>query len=61
MVQLCSHPVKAGSTPLPIQRFAPGYAGLALQRTRSSGYQADITFDADGFVTLCQDYLERVG
>jgi hypothetical protein len=27
----------------------------------SSGYQADITFDADGFVTRYQDYLERVG
>ena len=23
-------------------------------------YQADITYDADGFVTLYQDYLQRV-
>jgi hypothetical protein len=28
---------------------------------RSSSSQADITFDADRFATLCQDYLERVG
>ena len=34
MLQLCSHPVRAGSTTLTIQRFAPGYAELALQRTR---------------------------
>jgi len=30
-------------------------------RYRSVGYQADVTYDADGFVTLYQDYLERVG
>jgi hypothetical protein len=30
-------------------------------RYRSDGYEGDITFDADGFVTLYQDYLERVG
>jgi uncharacterized protein len=35
--------------------------GNRVVRYRSSGYQADITFDADGFVTLYQDYLERVG
>ena len=29
-------------------------------RYHSIGYQADITYDADGFVTLYQDYLERV-
>jgi hypothetical protein len=29
-------------------------------RYRSGGYQADITFDADGFVTFYQDHLERV-
>jgi uncharacterized protein len=41
------------------QRYEP-LAGRVV-RYRSSGYQADITFDADGFVTLYQDYLERVG
>ena len=35
--------------------------GNPMVRYRSSGYQADITFDADGFVTRYQDYLERVG
>ena len=35
--------------------------GNAMVRYRTSGYQADITFDKDGFVTLYQDYLERVG
>ena len=40
------------------QRYEP--LGNRVVRYRSSGYQADITFDADGFVTLYQDYLERV-
>jgi hypothetical protein len=30
-------------------------------RFRSAGYEADISFDDEGFVTLYQDYLERVG
>ena len=41
------------------QRYEP--LGNRVVRYRSDGYQADITFDADGFVTLYQDYLERVG
>jgi hypothetical protein len=41
------------------QRYEP--LGNRIVRFRSSGYQANITFDADGFVTLYQDYLERVG
>jgi hypothetical protein len=41
------------------QRYEP--LGNRMVRYRSSGYQADITFDADGFVALYQDYLERVG
>jgi uncharacterized protein len=41
------------------QRYEP--LASRVVRYRSSGYQADITFDADGFVTLYQDYLERVG
>ena len=41
------------------QRYEP--LGNRVVRYHSSGYQADITFDADGFVTLYQDYLERVG
>ena len=41
------------------QRYEP--LGNRVVRYRSSGYQADITFDADGFVALYQDYLERVG
>ena len=41
------------------QRYEP--VGNRVVRYRSSGYQADVTFDADGFVTLYQDYLERVG
>ena len=41
------------------QRYEP--LGNRMVRFRSSGYQADITFDADGFVTLYQDYLERIG
>jgi hypothetical protein len=41
------------------QRYEP--LGNRVVRYNSSGYQADITFDADGFVTLYQDYLERIG
>jgi uncharacterized protein len=41
------------------QRYEP--LGNRVVRYRSTGYQADITFDADGFVTFYQDYLERVG
>ncbi len=41
------------------QRYEP--LGNRVVRYRSSGYQADITFDTDGFVTLYQDYLERAG
>jgi hypothetical protein len=44
---------------LAAQRYVP--LGNRVVRYHSSGYQADITFDADGFVTLYQDYLERVG
>lgn len=40
------------------QRYEP--LGNGVVRYRSSGYQADITFDEDGFVTRYQDYLERV-
>jgi hypothetical protein len=41
------------------QRYEP--RGNQVVRYSSSGYQADITFDADGFVTIYQDYLERIG
>jgi hypothetical protein len=41
------------------QRYEP--LGNRAVRYHSAGYQADITYDADGFVTLYQDYLERVG
>jgi uncharacterized protein len=41
------------------QRYEP--LASRVVRYRSVGYQADIAFDADGFVTLYQDYLERVG
>jgi uncharacterized protein len=41
------------------QRYEP--LGNRMVRYRSTGYQADITYDADGFVTRYQDYLERVG
>jgi len=41
------------------QRYEP--LGNRVVRYHSSGYQADITFDADGFVTRYQDYLERIG
>ena len=35
--------------------------GNPMVRYRPSSCQANITFDADGFVTLHQDYLERAG
>jgi len=41
------------------QRYEP--LGNWVVRYHSSGYQADISFDTDGFVALYQDYLERVG
>lgn len=41
------------------QRYEP--LGNRVVRYSSGSYQADITFDVDGFVTLDQDYLERVG
>ena len=41
------------------QRYEP--LGNRAVRYRSAGFEADISFDADGFVTLYQDYLERVG
>lgn len=41
------------------QRYEP--LGNRMVRYHSAGYQADITYDADGFVTLYEDYLERVG
>ena len=41
------------------QRYEP--LGNRTVRYRSAGFEADISFDADGFVTLYQDYLERVG
>jgi hypothetical protein len=41
------------------QRYEP--LGNRVVRYQSSGYQAGITFDADGYVTCYQDYLERVG
>ena len=41
------------------QRYEP--LGNRVVRYSSNSYQANITFDADGFVTLYQDYLERVG
>lgn len=44
---------------LATQRYEP--LGNGVVRYSSDGYKADITFDADGFVTLYQDYLERVG
>jgi uncharacterized protein len=41
------------------QRYEP--LGNRTVRYRSAGFEADISFDDDGFVTLYQDYLERVG
>ncbi|HEY7324135.1 MAG TPA: putative glycolipid-binding domain-containing protein [Streptosporangiaceae bacterium] len=41
------------------QRYEP--LGNGVVRYSTTGYEADITFDADGFVTLYKDYLERVG
>jgi uncharacterized protein len=47
------------TTELAWQRYEP--LGNRVVRYRSVGYEADITFDADGFVTRYQDYLERIG
>ena len=47
------------TTELSRQRYEP--LGNRVVRFRTEGYEADITFDADGFVTLYQDYLERIG
>jgi hypothetical protein len=41
------------------QQYEP--LGNRAVRYRSAGFEADISFDDDGFVTLYQDYLERVG
>ena len=35
--------------------------GNPMVRYRSSNCQANITFDADRFVTPCQDHRERAG
>jgi uncharacterized protein len=40
------------------QRYEP--LGNRVVRYHSAGYEADITFDTDGFVVLYQDYLERI-
>jgi hypothetical protein len=40
------------------QRYTP--LGDRTVRYESGGYQADIEFDGDGFVTLYHDYLERL-
>jgi uncharacterized protein len=40
------------------QRYEP--LGDRVVRYRSDGFQADIEFDAEGFVTLYQGYLERL-
>jgi len=42
-----------------LQRYEP--LGNRRVRYRSAGYEADISFDDEGFVTLYQDYIERVG
>ena len=41
------------------QQYEP--LGNRRVRFRSAGYEADISFDDEGFVILYQDYLERVG
>jgi uncharacterized protein len=41
------------------QRYEP--LGNGVVRYCSGGYQADITFDGDGFITLYQCYLDRAG
>jgi hypothetical protein len=43
---------------LSVQRYEP--LGARTIRFRSGDFEADIEFDADGFVTLYHDYLERV-
>jgi uncharacterized protein len=40
------------------QRYEP--LGNRAVHYTSAGFEADISFDDDGFVTLYQDYLERV-
>jgi len=40
------------------QRYEPLDAHTI--RFRSAGFEADIEFDADGFVTLYHGYLERI-
>ena len=40
------------------QRYEP--LGNRQVGDKSAGYEADISFDDDGFVTLYQDYLERL-
>jgi hypothetical protein len=42
-----------------LQRYEP--LGDRRVRYRSANFEADISFDDEGFVTLYQDYLERVG
>lgn len=41
------------------QRDEP--SGNPMVRYRSSSCQANITFDADRFITPCQDHRERAG
>ena len=41
------------------QRYTP--LGNRVVHYKSDGFEADISFDKDGFVTLYQDYLERIG
>ena len=46
------------TTSLSAQRYEPLDAHTI--RFRSTGFEADIEFDADGFVTLYHGYLERI-
>jgi len=54
--------VFARATPRRARATSPTgpHTELAVPRDRGRA-QADIAFDADGFVTLYQDYLERIG